>query len=266
MGFREMVETRLGSARSPMETIQDVLERLDGMVAAAITRQHREGYFAAIYRRVTAEIVGKLGTGYFDDDARMARLDVVFASRYFEAFDSFRAGAPDVPAAWNVAFVAGHTSRLTTLQHLLAGIVPHMLVDLGVASATVCTRETLDDLRDDFVRINELLGGIVPVVRDNLARLSPFTAGAIKLFRGVETKAVDLQIGIGRELAWHFAKALVESPAERRPQLIRHKHEHVARIAREVVNPGHLERLAIHAASILDHDDVVEVIQVLSQP
>src|SRR5688500_6451312 len=87
----------------PAEPIEEVLARLDAIVAEARRERLRAGYFAALYRGVTARVRDGIVRGDFEDGERMARLDVAFANRYLEAHHRFRAGEP-TSKCWHVAF------------------------------------------------------------------------------------------------------------------------------------------------------------------
>src|SRR5262245_8001056 len=99
-------------------TIQEVLGALDREIARAVDEKSRLGYFAAIYRKVTAKVAEGVGSGFFDDAERMQRLDVTFASRYLAALAAYQAGGTTTKS-WAKAFEAATTSRPIILQHLL---------------------------------------------------------------------------------------------------------------------------------------------------
>ncbi|MFP4635849.1 MAG: DUF5995 family protein, partial [Nitriliruptoraceae bacterium] len=63
-------------------SIDEVIAELDDVIARAIAQRDAAGYFAVLYRKVTATIRDGLATGFFDDAERMERLDVLFAERY----------------------------------------------------------------------------------------------------------------------------------------------------------------------------------------
>jgi Family of unknown function (DUF5995) len=60
------------------ETIDDVLDALDGVIAPTHDAGSRARYLAGIHREVTARIAEGITSRIFDDAARMERLDVVF--------------------------------------------------------------------------------------------------------------------------------------------------------------------------------------------
>jgi hypothetical protein len=77
---------------SPASSIDDVLQRLDAIIAQATIERDRLGFFAVLYRTVTTAIKHGISAGRFEDGRRMERLDVVFANRYLAAFDAHRNG------------------------------------------------------------------------------------------------------------------------------------------------------------------------------
>ena len=58
----------------PPQSIDEVLTRLDEVIAEARHRQSRNGYFAALYRDVTARVAAAIEAGELEDDVRMERL------------------------------------------------------------------------------------------------------------------------------------------------------------------------------------------------
>ena len=70
-----------------IETVDQVLKALDAVIADAVRTGSRVGYFAAIYRKVTAKVAEGIASGFFDDSERMQRLDVAFATRYLTALE-----------------------------------------------------------------------------------------------------------------------------------------------------------------------------------
>lgn len=242
--------------------IADVVESLDHVIQRSMERSSRVGYFAALYRLVTVTIQSRLGTGYFDDDARMERLDVAFASRYLDALRAYEANDPTCQASWRVAFEACERPGVTVLQHLLAAINPHMNVDLGVACAQIAPGDAIGTLHGDFERINTLLAGLVPIVRDEVAEVSPLIHASVGLFGWEEREIAALGIVVGREVAWSFAKRMAAAPPEQHGALILERNAEVARIGHAILEPGVLSGIT-HFLSERDSQDVVFNIRAL---
>ena len=117
-------------------TIDEVLVRLNGILDDALRQGARIGYFAALYERVTTNIRRALIAGnVFQDNARMERLDVIFANRFMAAWDAHTSGRRP-SRSWQAAFLRCWT-RPGDLQHLLLGMNAHINLDLGIAAATV---------------------------------------------------------------------------------------------------------------------------------
>ena len=75
-------------------TIDEVIERLGAIIEESVRTESRLGYFASLYNRVTITVRDGVKTGRFEDNARMERLDVLFANRYLDAYDAYRRGEP----------------------------------------------------------------------------------------------------------------------------------------------------------------------------
>ena len=95
--------------RMEARTIDEVIASLEKIIESSKDTENPLGYFAALYQKVTITVKNKLGTNYFDDDARMEQLDVVFANRYLSAYFDFYGGNP-ISKSWEVAFEAAKDS------------------------------------------------------------------------------------------------------------------------------------------------------------
>jgi hypothetical protein len=193
------------------QNIAEVIARLEGIIDEALRAQHRIGYFAALYERVTSNVRRALVAGdVFQDNALMERLDVIFADRFLVAWDEFnRGGRPS--EAWQVAFDVLGDQRPLVIQHLLLGMNAHINLDLGIAAATVApTPAELQSLWPDFKTINNILARLVAVVEVELGQVSP-RFGRIE--RLSPTRIEDKFFGFGmtaaRDFAWLLAQELV---------------------------------------------------------
>ncbi|WP_345984684.1 DUF5995 family protein [Sulfurimonas sp. HSL-1656] len=192
---------------APATTIDDVLERLRQIIRHAEATGNTMGYFAALYHRVTAEVKHKIAEGYFDDGARMARLDVCFANRYLEAYDAYREGRP-VTRAWQYAFDAAGTKRYIVLQHLFLGMNAHINLDLGIAAAETAPGEAIASLENDFKKINTILTGMIDEVQRQLAAIWPLLHLLDRLALRTDEKLAAFSMGKARDAAWHNALEL----------------------------------------------------------
>ena len=190
-----------------VRTIDDVLDRLDTIIAQSEHDGDRIGYFAALYRRFTAAVRDAVRAGEFLDAGRMERLDVTFASRYFEALDDYRAGRT-ISRTWLVAFDACRESEPTILQHLYTGLTAHQLLDLGIAAAETAPGARIADLRGDFEHINQIVSRLMREVNATIGAISPWI-GVIDRAFGLEYASINkIGIAVARDLAWRSAMQL----------------------------------------------------------
>lgn len=224
------------------ETIDGVIEELDAAIQWARENDSRLGYFPALYRKVTVAVRDGIRDNYFDDGERMARLDVIFANRYLDAFYAFRRGGR-LTAAWQAAFDSAGQWRPIVLQHLLLGINAHINLDLGIAAAAIAPGEALPELRDDFNRINQILADLVAEVQASLTQVWP-ALRALTWGRS-DDAIVNFSMERARESAWRVAEDLAALPSEQHAA-------YIAKLDRQVENRAHiLERPGVLLSSIL---------------
>jgi hypothetical protein len=222
---------------SGIETVDHVLEALDAVVAEAAQAGSRVGYFAAIYRKVTAKVAEGIATGFFDDAQRMERLDVSFAKRYLAALDLHENhGRPT--RSWELAFDATAASRPIVLQHLLLGVNAHINLDLGIAAAETAPGPALPGLRRDFDRINEILAVLMGAIERDLAEISPWIGLLGKIGGRHDDEIVRFSIEVARSEAWRFATELAPLARADWGGPIGARDARAARLARVVLNPG----------------------------
>lgn len=248
-------------------TIDEVLAALDDVVERAMHDRSRTGYFAALYRTVTARVKDGIDAGFFDDAARMERLDVVFANRYLDALAAYDSGGRPT-RSWLMSCEAAGRRRPIILQHLLVAINAHINLDLGIAAAQTAPAEALPSLRRDFDRINEILALLVGDVRRNVADLSPWIALVDRLGGRGNDAAINFSLTVARREAWRFATELAPIPADQQGGPIRVRDAHTAWLAGKVLHPGLLSAalLVVRARETSDVRQVIEALRLLPAP
>jgi Family of unknown function (DUF5995) len=187
-------------------TIDEVIERLDTIIRDSIATRSRLGYFAALYNRVTRTVRDGIQSGQFEDGARMEALDVLFAGRYLDAHDRYRAG--QLPSrSWLAAFEAAERTDVSVLQHLLLGVNAHINLDLGVAVARLSGAD-LALIKPDFEEINGVLSSLVAAVETENEEIAPVIAGLVGVACGQERKVASVFLAGIRDAAWRFAEHL----------------------------------------------------------
>lgn len=186
-------------------TITEVIEQLNEIVLHSLTNNDRAGYFAALYKRVTIAVSDKIKEGYFDDNARMEKLDVVFANFYLDAYKNYKAGQP-CSASWKLAFDSTLLWKPMVIQHLLAGMNAHIGLDLGIAAATVSPGESVNSIQNDFNKINEILNQLVNEIKTELYDMWPLSKILSNLNTGkLENEIAGFSMGLARDAAWQVS-------------------------------------------------------------
>jgi hypothetical protein len=244
-------------------TIDEVLAQLDGIIDTARRRGSADGYFAALYRRVTATVKTRIDQGAFADGPRMARFDVTFANRYISAWRQHEHGEKPT-AAWSVAFSCGTDFWPVVVQHLLLGMNAHINLDLGIVAAEIAPGAAIQDLKGDFDAINQLLSDLVADVEDRLGKIWPGVRILIKVGGGLDEAIVNFSLRRAREAAWGVATTLAAEPdAGRRAVIIRGVDEVAALLGRGVRHPGFWAESKLAFVRLRERGSVAEKLDVL---
>jgi len=246
-----------------LKTIDDVLVQLDTIIGIARNRGTADGYFAALYRRVTAEVKARIAKGEFEDGPRMARFDVIFASRYVDAWLQQERGEQPTNC-WRVALAASRSYWPVVMQHLLLGMNAHINLDLGIAASEVSPGVEINALKHDFETINRVLGDLVNDVQDRMGRVWPGVRVLDRLGGGLDEALVNFSISRARDASWLLATTLAAEPdTERRAAHVRMIDGAMSLIGRGVLNPGWRATAILAVVRLRERGSVAEKLDVL---
>ena len=248
----------------PAKTIDEVIDQLEDILEASRTSQDPAGYFAALYQKVTITIRDKVAEGYFDDNPRMEKLDVVFANRYLEAYALYK-GGEEPTESWRCAFAMTTRYWPIVLQHLLIGMNAHINLDLGIAAAQISTTGNIENLEGDFNKINEVLGSLVDEVERDLAEIWPALIVILKLFRNVDNFLINFSMKIARDGAWKFANEIVGQTDQLLEDSVAVRDEKIANLSGIISLPGWIERLLFGLIRITEKGSVADKIRALEE-
>jgi hypothetical protein len=223
----------------PCQTISEVIIQLEKAVQESIVKQDCNGYFAALYRKVTVAVADKIKLGYFDDNGRMEKLDVVFANRYLDAYQQYRSAKP-CTQSWQLAFDAAKQWKPMVIHHLTAGMNAHIGLDLGIAAATVAPGHSINSIKADFDKINIILNGLMEEVKQDLFAMWPMSKRIAQMRLGVlENEIGAFSMTVARDAAWQVALAyapLVKEDEKR--EFIKNRDNKVALFGKKILYPG----------------------------
>ena len=252
------------SSPQTLNPIDGVISELKQLIGWTLTQASRIGYFASLYLRVTNTIRSRIGTGYFDDDARMELLDAAFASRYLSAVQQFRSQDPALPRAWAVALNAANQTNLIILQHLLLSMNPHINIDLAIAAAKTCPGNSIRSLQGDFNRINAILASVVPTVISEIDAPSPYLHLLADLAQDGETSIIDFNLVAARDASWAMAQQLAYVSSSEQEDVVAGENVPVAAISQAIMSPGFIVSEVLNTIRSAEVKDIVQIINALN--
>lgn len=187
-----------------MTTIDEVIHKMDAIVSKCKQENLRAGYFAILYRLVTIRIKKGIDEEEFEDNPRMEKLDVIFALRFIDAFETYYSQQPTTQS-WKIAFDAVENDKFIVMQHLFLGMNAHINLDLGIAAALTVEDQPLSTIYNDFNKINEVLASLVDEVKLNISKVSLLFGWIIRFAKGKDEMLLNFSITVARDGAWKFA-------------------------------------------------------------
>jgi Family of unknown function (DUF5995) len=171
--------------------------------------------FALLYLDVTNHIGDAVRTdGYFQVPGVISHEDALFASYYFNAFDSYAKGdLANTPGAWQVAFDAANNHQVQGIGNLMLGMnahinrdLPFVLYRMGLFNSDGSSRKS------DHDKVNSVLytaydAAIAEGARRYDSSLSQYT-GPTAADSGIQS------VILWREEAWRNAERLASAPTD----------------------------------------------------
>ena len=124
------------------------------------------------------------------------------------------------------------------LQHLLLGMNAHINLDLGIAAARTAPGEKLQNLHNDFNKINTILAELVGGVKEELAEIWPILRILNRYLGSVETALINFSMEKARDHAWSVAERLAPLPESEQTDKINEMDAEMALFARVIRYPG----------------------------
>lgn len=268
-----VVQEETRSALDPAGNIDEVLTRLKEIIEIERKALNpKNALFASLYLYVTAVVKATIDhqirdtkTLNFQDNDRMADLDVIFANRYLDAYYAFKNGEP-VSESWKIALGERNTDHMIPLQNILMGINAHINLDLGIATSEAVRRsKKADDMLDikvDFNTINIILNKLTMTVEHSLADSSLLLKNLIKYGKGFESKIAGFSIEVAREAAWTFS--MEHYLSKDKGKTIKGKDGKVAKYAEQLYEPNNRwVKLVIKGMKLLERKSTTQVIDQL---
>jgi hypothetical protein len=196
------------------KTVAEVLERLEA-IDAALPPSDGVKWFNKLYLEVTQQVEEAVPAEHQAAPGFLAALDVVFAKRYFEAFDAAGNGAK-LPEgypfhAWKPLFEARFATGVAPVQFALAGMNAHINHDLSIVICEACTARGTEPSDDgpehkDYESVNGLIAKVEKKMK------AWMMTGLLKeldlAFNPVDDVVAIWNVGKARDAAWIGAEVI----------------------------------------------------------
>jgi hypothetical protein len=243
----------------PAQNIDEILLELDKIIDQSVAENNHLGIFAYVYRRTTAQVKQAIIAKQFEDNPRMEKMDVAFANLYLNACQDFRQKKV-CSEAWQTAFNADK-SRLTIIQHIMLGMNAHINLDLGVAAATFAPGTSMQALENDFMKVNQILNGLVNEMQDKVSRVSKLMRVLDWMGKNTDEMVINFSMVKAREQAWQFACHLATLEPGEQQSVVMKKDSRISAFGRLLINPpGMLLKLVVKIIALFETKDVKTII------
>lgn len=199
---------------TPVKTVADVLARLKA-IDSELPPSDGVKWFNKLYLEVTQQVEEAVPAEHQAAPGFLAALDVVFAARYFAAFDAAGDGAK-LPAgypfhAWKPLFEARFATGVAPVQFALAGMNAHINHDLSIVVCEACAARGTEPSDDgpehtDYRSVNGLIAKVEKKMK------AWMMTGLLKeldlAFNPVDDVVAIWNVEKAREAAWVGAEVL----------------------------------------------------------
>lgn len=249
----------------PCKTIDEVLKELDKIIDNCLNDNSFIGIFAYIYRRTTAQINTEIEHQQFEDNERLEKFDVLFANLFFDAYHQYRSHKP-LSASWKIAFEAEH-ENLTIIQHIMLGMNAHINLDLGNAAASVMEGQPIQALEKDFMKVNDILAGLVGEMQLKLGRLSPLIFLLDWVGGRTEDKIINFSMTKAREQSWNTANKLWNLNEVQKQEKLNEVDLIVTALSEIIIRPlTKTVKYMLRLIKLFEEKNLKRIIQVFEEP
>lgn len=194
-------------APAGISDIPEVIARMRA-IDASLPRKDGVAIFNRLYLQVTLAVDSASAGTEFENPEFLARLDVVFASLYFDAEATVGSG-DKCPPSWR-PLIETRSDHREPIQFALAGMTAHIHHDLAIAVVMTCQEVGLapdDAIHRDYQRVDALLAEVEKKVA------GWFSTGLIADIEDVSPIRTDEAVAMwsivaARDLAWTRATHL----------------------------------------------------------
>jgi hypothetical protein len=245
-----------------IQTIQDVVTQLTQIVEQCESSKNKAGYFAALYKRMTAAVMEGIAAQQFEDGIRMEKFDIIFARRYLDAYTAYFSKTA-CSLSWQTTLNCCSDNSLIVLQYLLMSINTHINLDLAIAAATIAPGNSIYALQNDFNHINNLINSLIDDVQECLEEVWFPMRFLAKIANGQQKAVLNFSIDKARDVSWANAVLLANMNDEQRNVYIHQMDESVNFLSNRIKSPDVITCFMLRLIRATEYDDVARTIKLI---
>jgi len=139
----------------------------------------------------------------------------------------------------------------------------HINLDLGIAAALIAPGPAIADLREDFERINDILGALLEGVQGALGAASPMLAALDRFSGRADERFADFSMVEARKQAWRVATLLASLPPTHQAMAIDLLDRQTATLGRLITRPDPITAAALALIRHSESDDISALVLAL---
>jgi hypothetical protein len=245
------------------DEIENVKDNLEKIIQWSVDNQNRNGYFAALYKNISARVQDGIFTSAFDDPMRMQKFVKIFAGYYIDAFEEYKLGLLEKSNPWYQVFEQGKRKR-TIIQHLLLGVNTHVNFDLPNTCLRIASGAELMYLCNDYFRINTILAASIDQVEKQIFTLSPLLSILSRFISQLERRLLNFSLSVARGKSWEFACQQAVGDKKVIASVKQQCLEMTQKLCFRIINPGRFSNILLFLINLTEVRSMGKNIQVLN--
>jgi hypothetical protein len=217
------------------ETLDDVLARIEDILNYCIQHNSPLGYFAGLYTTVATNIEQAVKNKEFDDNERLAQLDVNFVNYYIHAMNCAFSGE-EAPGHWEVAIKASKNPNYLVLEHLLICMNAHINYDLANAVRDSVTPDETIAFKPDFLKVNGILFSLFDKIQNNVSDIFHPLKWYLKFGQQLDDKVLSFVMGHMRTDAFSYTCVLALAKDEERVAENKEQMDLVVELSKSIIH------------------------------
>lgn len=234
------------------EQLEDVKGRIHQILTHCVEVESPLSYFAALYSIVAQKIEAAIDNKIFDNNERLAQMDIRFVNYYIDAMNCAFSGQPAEPH-WQLVIDASKNKQYLLIQHLLIAMNAHINYDLANAVRDTIEAEKTLGFKGDFMKVNAILFSLLDDVQLSVSHIFHPLNWYLKFGMAFDDKFISAIMGHMRNDAFSFTCILALADEKQKTIENQERQQQVVALSKKILTRGeqfHLKGLFLLTRSL----------------